>query len=781
MKRQWLCRLTGVLMMGSGAVASAQMAPEPVYRGGYGNSAPRHTTRDNTPTRDRRSGLGNWGVEPGQVVYPGEAAYRDPYAYEPIDRRSSDTNHRASSDRSRSLEGYRLPPRGGEGPFTQVSSERSAYRAPSRWNRFRPAAMQSGNPLDALDRAGETLPPPGEEDLSLLPPAESVPTPRADRDPRSRLPSRRDVGDSIRDRARDAIRDDRDDFRPSRDAARDDRDGARDDRRSSSDLRSDRDRRELMDDRDFQPRREFDDRRSSDDRDDRGSMDDRRASDRAPVQRSPSDTSTDYGSTYPNSSYPSTTYPPPSYQSEPVYQPQQSYPSSSYPTNDSAAYGGYASPYESAAAAPWQGSPPVIQGPSYPAYDGGSYGGPAPYDTGSAIAGSPGCGPAMGGPAMGGPIAAGPISAGPIAGGPILGGRPNLFPWFGGGNVLFFDLADSKGRQVFHDYPLRTSAVDPHAHVGFETTVGRYLGCGRFGLSATYFFFDPESAEVIGTLGGNSNAAMPGYHDVSYNNGGGARTMHAVLQTAVAGYGGATNARLRRDVDFQGIELNLNSFGLMGANRLAYDNCCAPGFLGRCGGGRGFGGSAGPLQRPCGGRVRVTTLHGFRWFQARDDFEAAYNVNGTADYQNDDLFDRFNVENNLYGYQFGGMLTYCLGRRFNLNVGGKTGIYGNEVRAEHYVGNGLGTGAYVTTDNTNIINRHARDTSLATLSQLNLGVGFRANCALTINGGYQLMGLTGVANSVDSHPFLNDIHALHIDTDSSYILHGGYVGASLNW
>ncbi|MEM6689347.1 MAG: BBP7 family outer membrane beta-barrel protein [Planctomycetota bacterium] len=399
--------------------------------------------------------------------------------------------------------------------------------------------------------------------------------------------------------------------------------------------------------------------------------------------------------------------------------------------------------------------------------------------------------------AMSGPWEAG--SSGCYSGGCGADVRPELYPWFAGANLLFFDLEEGKGRLVENGLGLRTTAVSPDASLGFDATFGRYFGCGKYGFGVTYFNWNPSSEQFLATgAAGTIRAAMPHYRDISAPvDGVNVDTIYNAIDGtdgaggANANYAGATNVRLTRNLRFQGIEANLFSFGLMGAQRASYAGCGthyhgAPGALGLTSAThgllRGYGGAAGPLVRSCSGRVRVMTSHGFRWFQVQDDLEFAYNVDGTAGYQGGDIYDSVQTENNLFGYQFGGRLTYCLGGRLDLNIGGKFGIYGNRAELRHRVGNDNGD-AYLTGATGDVINVYAEDTSLATLGELDLGLGYRITNAWTIRGGYRLIGVSGVAVAVDSIPnnYASVADLYHLDANDSYILHGGYVGAEFNW
>ena len=369
--------------------------------------------------------------------------------------------------------------------------------------------------------------------------------------------------------------------------------------------------------------------------------------------------------------------------------------------------------------------------------------------------------------------------------------RPSLYPWFGNAGLTFWNLENDTHRLLAtglgNDF--RTSQIDPDAGVGFDVGVGRYLGCGKYGVGVNYMQWDPSRESIFRSgAAGSIRAGMPAYHGASVNLGAGPLAVYGLIDNyGLSGYA-------ERDLSFQGIEANVFSFGLMGAQRAAYAGCNGPGPLG-LGAGLGFGGAAGPLARSNSGRVRVSTSHGFRWFQIQDDLHYAFETAadaapagaGYAAYAAGGLpmatiHEQMDVENNLFGYQFGGNLTYCLGSRLNLNIGGKFGVYGNHIEAEHclYTDQGL---AYITAGGVDDIKTESSDTVLSTLGELDLGLGFRVSNAWTLRGGYRVLGISGVASSVDSVPraYTTVADLNKIEANDSFVLHGAYVGLDFNW
>lgn len=415
--------------------------------------------------------------------------------------------------------------------------------------------------------------------------------------------------------------------------------------------------------------------------------------------------------------------------------------------------------------------------------------------------------------------------------------------------------------------------IDPDSALGYQLNFGRYFGCGQYGLGVSYFNFDPD-AEIVDRMyapqdsmpnGGGGGAVratgMPQYHgaimNYLYDNGapggyrgldtnndgaydatndfatvydiidgragqnalngadGTAGTADDDLNAAIGGAGTNSHAeavrvRVRRDVDIQGVEINLFSFGLMGAQRAAAMNCGGDGLgsgfgglrgLGGYGGfggygganqcgdpcaescrpARGFGGAGGPLVRPCTGKLQVVTSHGIRWFQFRDSIDFAYDIDGRAGFTMHDLYDTTSTTNDLLGYQFGSRLIYCLASRVNLNVGGKFGLYGNNAEFRHRLGTqenvaqlgampGLG------------IDYHTEETVFSTLGEFDLGLGVRVTNAVTVRGGYRVMGVTGLASAANySRDYSSSASASALHADTSLLLHGAYLGADFNF
>ncbi len=368
--------------------------------------------------------------------------------------------------------------------------------------------------------------------------------------------------------------------------------------------------------------------------------------------------------------------------------------------------------------------------------------------------------------------------------------RPALARYFGGASLLFWTLADCDNRNLIVSdatgaSQLSTSAVDPSVTTGFEVYGGRYFGCNQYGLSVGYMLWNPSPETVLNVpaVAGNYRPAMPAWNGISIDPGTGVNTVYAHFD-------GAAAYRVHRDLIFQGIEANVSCFGIMGARRAA--SCCnTPGLCGwwrgrgqcqPCSPCKGYGRAGGPIIPSCDARVQVVTSHGFRWFQVEDEFQLAANINGAAGYQADDLYYDVDTTNNLFGYQFGSRLVYCLNRCWNLSIGGKFGLYGNHATYNQRIGTDSVL-AYRNGAATDFVNTSDSDNVLSTLGELDLGLGYRIGCAWTLRGGYRLLGVTGIATATNQ--IASDYNTIagsgYVCADDSLVLHGGYLGLEYNW
>ena len=383
----------------------------------------------------------------------------------------------------------------------------------------------------------------------------------------------------------------------------------------------------------------------------------------------------------------------------------------------------------------------------------------------------------------------------------------NIVPvrnWFAGSSLLFLDFESDCNRRLLLDDAaasvtrMNSNQVDPGSTLGFETFIGRYFGCGRYAVTASYFFLNPDQEEltVMPPAPGGYRATFPTWDRmyIDRDNDGIADDVGVpgpADDNLYGVYDAATDYRVRRDVEFQGLELNFVAFAIGGAQRAGCLSGCGPGACGpqACGpcGPTGCGGMGGPMIPSCTSRTQVMFSHGIRWFQFRDSFEFAASATDMV-FGNgiDDYYYNVDTENNLLGYQFGARINYCLTARVNAYAGAKFGIYGNDIDYRSRIGTrdvAAQVGAPYPAYQGQRVNVNRDETTLATLGELDLGLGVRLTNCWTLTGGYRLLGVTGVATSVGN--ISND--PAHLDEghftclNDSLLLHGGYVGIQYNW
>src|SRR5262249_6119504 len=142
--------------------------------------------------------------------------------------------------------------------------------------------------------------------------------------------------------------------------------------------------------------------------------------------------------------------------------------------------------------------------------------------------------------------------------------------------------------------------------------------------------------------------------------------------------------------------------------------------------------------------------------------------------------------NNLFGFQLGGGISYCVTNRLTAYVIGKAGVYDNSVTALQRV---YGTQGAAVINNGNFAGqpfdvRTAPIATLATSGQIDLGGRWMITDHWTANFGYRVLGLAGVATSdVNIHTQnFHDVDGVAFTSRcGSALLHGVYAGAVYCW
>jgi hypothetical protein len=290
-------------------------------------------------------------------------------------------------------------------------------------------------------------------------------------------------------------------------------------------------------------------------------------------------------------------------------------------------------------------------------------------------------------------------------------------------------------------------------HGGFEIGTGWCFGCDcNSAIEAVYWGLFP--ADGRSAARGNLNSTID-FGDLNHTSG-----------NANVNFTGAQIQEVRYGFDLNNVEINLLGNGCCGGPfGCGMCGCC----MGRAGSPWGFG-----------------WLAGFRYINFSEDW--SFNSDTTDDQINGDPTElSYNVQlnNNLFGFQLGTGLSYCVTERFTAYVIGKMGIYNNYVTQTQRVfgpggsaiiNNGPFTGDAFLVD--------AEDDDVAFTGQIDLGGRWAVNDQWSVNFGYRALGLAGVAISetnIQRSGFQNLLGIADTQTDGSFIVHGGYVGATYCW
>lgn len=208
--------------------------------------------------------------------------------------------------------------------------------------------------------------------------------------------------------------------------------------------------------------------------------------------------------------------------------------------------------------------------------------------------------------------------------------------------------------------------------------------------------------------------------------------------------------------------------------------------VGNCNGCGPFGcGMCGCCCGSCGGRWGFGYTAGFRYMNIFDRF--IYSSTPNFDFQDPAALNYLvATTNNLFGFQLGGGLSYCITDRFTAYAIGKAGIYDNSVTALHRV---YGTLGNAVTNNgpfngNDFVVRSAAMATLATSAQLDLGGRWNMTDHWTLNAGYRVLGVAGVANvdnNIQTGNMQNWDGIAFTNRCGSFVVHGVFAGAVYCW
>lgn len=419
---------------------------------------------------------------------------------------------------------------------------------------------------------------------------------------------------------------------------------------------------------------------------------------------------------------------------------------------------------------------------------------------------------------------------------PYLARPVPVCPWIFGANALIFQRIDNDHVRLSSDANnprpphLSTSDANMPTAGGFELMAGRYFCGGQYAILGSFWSLQPSDASR--TVYGGGTTGVDLYTDVPFNfTPGSSGVEHGITMPGNDAYFWYDNAQAHQIVrgqEFNSFELNFASFALGGAARQGFPlggGCGAGGFGGgsgwangrygrsgysgcgnRCGGcqsggGCGHGSCGGCAQQcavPCRGPTsacgpivgapcspfRFVWLGGIRWFQFNDHLNYTTSQDDAIIGNGNDFSYRNNVQNNLVGFQLGGMANYCCGSRLGLYCGSKFGVFNNSTSFDTFAGNAM---TAATVQNGSYIGRAynlmSSDNNLAFLGEAELGGRVRIINGWSTTCGYRVIGVSGVATAPGQIPYnfsrIDD--AQKIKSNEALLLHGVTIGLLYNW
>ena len=288
-----------------------------------------------------------------------------------------------------------------------------------------------------------------------------------------------------------------------------------------------------------------------------------------------------------------------------------------------------------------------------------------------------------------------------------------------------------------------TNARDANANWdgGFAVAVGHYFNCGSNALEFVYWGWYPDDVSVY-TYESQVNGQLNGIHNWN--------SLDYDGQIANVWVDDANVHALWRQTEVHNFELNVLRIG---------------------------GGGCGPWQYSLVGGSRIFIYEDTLTFgsETTDRF---------FDGDDSEIYYRVNTRNKLYGFQLGGVGSYCATQRLVFNGGTKFGVFVNKISHQSLIGGGGGLAIINNGPNGGqqwLVENSKDDISF--LGEVFLGASYCLTPRWSLSGGYRAIAVTGVAQPTDQiYPDLRGINdAYSIESNSSMILHGAYLGAQFCW
>lgn len=276
---------------------------------------------------------------------------------------------------------------------------------------------------------------------------------------------------------------------------------------------------------------------------------------------------------------------------------------------------------------------------------------------------------------------------------------------------------------------------------GLEVSIGRFDQRDQTGFVVTYWQLFPgsESTQALGAdLTPGFLDGIRNYNQLDYNGG-----------TADANVNNAVIHRLTRDWEIYSLEAS--------QVRLFSQGC----------------GSS------CGSPWSHSGLWGFRYVNFSEDMLFVSDPSETIIDNDADEY-RIDVEtdNQMFGFQLGGISERAISCNLSLRFGARVGIYGNRISMDYFEGGAAGAAVINNgPNNGRMLRVNGSKNDVATIGEFSLGLSYRVGRCWRVGADYRVLGVSGVA--LPSDQLFSDTRGIQdieeIDSNGSVILHGAVV------
>lgn len=352
-------------------------------------------------------------------------------------------------------------------------------------------------------------------------------------------------------------------------------------------------------------------------------------------------------------------------------------------------------------------------------------------------------------------------------------------PWFFSTNALFLNLRQGPSRlysSPVSDPELKGLASEDirmPSTGGYELGIGRYIGCGKYAIGASYWGLSPDAslARIDDSAFGPLATNLP-FNVLSSSQPGKIEGLYLGLTPMSESFRNASVHRLESQREFHNLDMNFYWFATGGSARQPF----AP----RCDTSHSWTLSdqpTGPNAPWCHipSRLRLSLYSGVRWFQFQD----------AIDYRANDAYFQSDVRNDLWGLQTGAISHWSMTPRWSLWSNINAGVYNNRGTKRILAGNQAGLATVVSpgAGNGTSFDFDVSGNSTALLGETSTGLGWHIARGWTANVGYRVLGVSGIGTAESQIPtdFRIPSQSSSIQTSESLILHGFTLGAAYNF